>query len=103
MPRSVMEEAQHLIVCTYDIRKDDRLFAFSKSFLHHKIIRGCKAMGIKRINVPALRLIEKGFSVVDIGNRGSHESSEIIFRYAHMFKNKQEEVREMLEEVIENV
>ena len=48
-------------------------------------------------------MIEKGFSVVDIGNRVGHESSEITFRYAHMFPNKQQEMREMLEEVIENV
>ena len=73
------------------------------------MIRGCKATGVKKIKVHALRhshislLIEKGFSVVDIGNRVGHESSEIIFRYAHMFPNKQEKMREMLEEVIENV
>lgn len=109
MPKSVMEEAQNLIACTYGIRKEDRVFTFSKSFLHHEMIRGCKATGVKRIKVHALRhsaislLIEKGFSVVDIGNRVGHESSEITFRYAHMFPNKQEEMREMLEGVIENV
>ncbi|HEL1312671.1 TPA: site-specific integrase, partial [Streptococcus equi subsp. zooepidemicus] len=109
MPKYVMEEIQNLIAWTYGIGKDDRIFTFSKSFLHHEMIRGCKATGVKKIKVHALRhshislLIEKGFSVVDIGNRVGHESSEITFRYAHMFPNKQEEMREMLEEVIENV
>lgn len=109
MPKSVMEEIQNLIAWTYGIGKDDRIFTFSKSFLHHEMMRGCKATGVKKIKVHALRhshislLIEKGFSVVDIGNRVGHESSEITFRYAHMFPNKQEEMREMLEEVIKNV
>ena len=109
MPKSVMEKIQNLIACTYGIGKDDRIFTFSKSFLHNEMIRGCKATGVKKIKVHALRhshislLIEKGFSVVDIGNRVGHESSEITFRYTHMFPNKQEEMREMLEEVIENV
>ena len=71
--------------------------------------RGCKATGVKRIKIHALRhsaislLIEKGFSVVDIANRVGHESSEITFRYAHMFPNKQEDMRKMLEEVMESV
>ena len=109
MPKTVMEEAQNLIACTYGVGKEDRVFTFSKSFLHHEMKRGCKATGVKKIKVHALRhsaislLIEKGFSVVDIGNRVGHESSEITFRYAHMFPNKQQEMREMLEEVIENV
>ena len=71
--------------------------------------RGCKASGAKKRKVHALRhsaislLIEKGFSVVDIGNRVGHESSEITFKYAHMFPNKQEDMRKMLEEGMENV
>ncbi len=40
---------------------------------------------------------------MDIGNRVGHESSEITFKYAHMFPNKQEDMRKMLEEVMENV
>lgn len=109
MPKTVMEEAQNLIFCTYGVGKEDRIFTFSKSFLHHEMKRGCKVTGVKKIKIHALRhsaislLIEKGFSVVDIGNRVGHESSEITFRYAHMFPNKQQEMREMLEEVIENV
>lgn len=109
MPKAVMEEIQNLIACIYGIGKDDRVFTFSKSYLHHEMKRGCKATGVKRIKIHALRhsaislLIEKGFSVVDIANRVGHESSEITFRYAHMFPNKQEDMRKMLEEVMESV
>ena len=109
MPKAVMEEMQNLIACIYGIDKDDRIFNFSKSYLHHEMKRGCKASGAKKIKVHELRhsaislLIEKGFSVVDIGNRVGHESSEITFKYAHMFPNKQEDMRKILEEVMENV
>ena len=73
MTKAVMEEMQNLIACIYGIDKDDRIFNFSKSYLHHELKRGCKASGAKKIKVHELRhsaislLIEKGFSVVDIG------------------------------------
>lgn len=109
MPKSIMAEVNNLISCTYGISKTDRVFTFSKSYLYHEVERGCKASGVKRIKVHALRhsaislLIEKGFSAVDIANRVGHESIDITLRYAHMFPSKQDEMKQTLEEVITNV
>lgn len=109
LPKDVMDEVEDLIACTYGIEDNDRIFTFTKSFLHHEMDRGCKGSGVERIKIHALRhshislLIEKGFTVVDIGNRVGHESVYITLHYAHMFPDKQEEMKKALEEEMENV
>lgn len=50
----------------YEIQLDDRLFPYTKSFLNHEMLRGCKKSGVKKIRVHDLRhshaslLIEMG-------------------------------------------
>lgn len=41
-------------------------------------------------------LINMGFTPVAIGNRVGHESSDITFRYAHMFPSEQKQMATML-------
>jgi integrase len=81
---------------------DARTFTFTKAKLHHELDRGCKASHVKRIRVHDLRhshvslLIEMGFSAVAIAERMGHESSDITFRYAHLFPDKQNEMARAL-------
>lgn len=42
-------------------------------------------------------LIEMGFSAVAIADRLGHESSDITFRYAHLFPGKQNEMARALD------
>ena len=39
----------------YEIQPDDRLFPYTKSFLNHEMLRGCKKSGVKKIRVHDLR------------------------------------------------
>ena len=39
----------------YEIQLDDRLFPYTKSFLNHEMLRGCKKSGVKKIRVHDLR------------------------------------------------
>ncbi len=84
------------------IGPDSRIFTFTKAKLHHELDRGCKASHVKRIRVHDLRhshvslLIEMGFSAVAIAERMGHESSDITFRYAHLFPDKQNEMARAL-------
>lgn len=88
----------------YGIKKNDRIFTITKSYLHHEMDRGVKASGVKRIRIHDLRhshvslLINMGFSAVAIGNRVGHESEKITYRYAHMFPTVQSEMAEKLDE-----
>ena len=75
----------------------------TKYYLTHEIERGCKESGVKRIRVHDLRhshvslLIEMGFSALAIADRVGHESTDITYRYAHLFPNKQSEIANALD------
>ena len=70
----------------------------SKSQLSRVMKRGSEKAGVKRIRIHDLRhshvslLIDMGFSAVAIADRMGHESSDITFRYAHLFPNIQDDM-----------
>ena len=103
MPKFLCEEMQDYLGMLYGLKKKDRIFAISKSYLHHEMDRGAKAAGVKRIRIHDLRhshislLIDMGFSAVAIADRVGHESIEITYRYAHLFPSKQAEMAKKLE------
>lgn len=80
-----------------------RIFTFTKAKLHHALDRGCKRSHVKRIRIHDLRhshvslLIEMGFTAVGIADRLGHESSDVTFRCAHLFPDKQNEVSKALD------
>ena len=86
----------------YGLKKKDRIFTVTKSYLHHEMDRGAKAAGVKRIRIHDLRhshislLIDMGFSAVAIADRVGHESIEITYRYAHLFPTVQKEMADKL-------
>ena len=87
---------------TLRLAENDRIFPFTKSYLHHEIRRGCAASGVKRIRIHGIRhshislLIDMGFNAVAIADRVGHESIDITYRYAHVFPSTQMEVVEKL-------
>lgn len=89
----------------YGLKKKDRIFSVTKSYLHHEMDRGAKAAGVKRIRIHDLRhshislLIDMGFSAVAIADRVGHESIEITYRYAHLFPSKQKEMANRLDDL----
>lgn len=91
MPEQVSVEMKDFLDSIYSLESTDRIFTFSKSYLHHEMDRGSKASGVKRIRVHDLRhshvslLINMGFTALAIGNRVGHESERITYRYAHLF------------------
>ena len=79
------------------------MFPVSKSLLSRAMEKGSKKAGVKRIRIHDLRhshvslLIDMGFSAVAIADRMGHESSDITFRYAHLFPNVQEDMANTLD------
>ena len=98
MPDFLCTEMQEFFNMQYGLKRKDRIFNITKSYLHHEMDRGSKAAGVKRIRIHDLRhshislLIDMGFSAVDIADRVGHESIEITYRYAHLFPSKQKEM-----------
>ena len=105
MLKFLCEEMQEYLQMLYGLKKKDRIFTVTKSYLHHEIDRGAKAVGVKRIRIHDLRhsaislLIEMGFSALAIAERVGHESIDITYRYAHLFPTKQTEMADRLDDV----
>lgn len=105
MPKFLCEEMQDYLKMIYGLKKKDRIFTITKSYLHHEMDRGAKAAGVKRIRIHDLRhshislLIDMGFSAVAIADRVGHESIEITYCYAHLFPSKQTEMAEKLDDL----
>lgn len=85
-------------------QSDQRLFPFTKYFLHHEMQRGCAEAHVKKIRVHDLRhshaslLIEMGFSPLLISERLGHENIETTLQiYSHLYPNKHSEVANQLE------
>ena len=55
MPKFLCEEMQEYIGMLYGLKKKDRIFTVTKSYLHHEMDRGAKAAGVKRIRIHDLR------------------------------------------------
>lgn len=87
----------------YGLKKKERIFTVTKSYLHHEMDRGAKAAGVKRIRIHDLRhshvslLINMGFTVLAIADRMGHESIDITYRYAHLFPSEQTQMAEQLD------
>ena len=43
-----------------NLKKKDRIFTITKSYLHHEMDRGAKAAGVKRIRIHFLSLLFTG-------------------------------------------
>ena len=105
MPDFLCTEMQEFFGMQYGLKKKDRIFNITKSYLHWEMERGAKAAGVKRIRIHDLRhshislLIDMGFSAVAIADRVGHESIEITYRYAHLFPSKQKEMASKLDDL----
>lgn len=67
MPDFLCTEMQEFFNMQYGLKRKDRIFNITKSYLHHEMDRGSKAAGVKRIRIHDLRhshislLIDMGF------------------------------------------
>ncbi len=106
LPDFLAAEMRQYIDSLYGIQPDERIFPFTRSFLHHEMDRGCRLSGVKRIRVHDLRhsaislLIDMGFSPLAIADRVGHEAIEITYNYAHLFPSKQQEMAKHLSEAM---
>ena len=55
MPKFLCKEMQEYLGMLYGLKKKDRIFTVTKSYLHHEMDRGAEAAGVKRIRIHDLR------------------------------------------------
>lgn len=109
MPDFLCDEIQDFMKLQCDLKPTDRLFPVGKTYLYRMMETGCAKAGLSKIRVHDLRhshvslLIDMGFSAVAIATRMGHESSDITYRYAHMFPSVQTEMADKLNEIRKEV
>lgn len=103
---TLCEDLKIYVDMLYDLKPTDRIFNFTKFFLHHEMDRGCKKSGVKRIRLHDLRhshaslLIELGFTPLIIAERLGHEKIETTLNtYSHLYPNKQSQVVDALQKL----
>ena len=107
MPDFLVEELKDYVKMQYDVTPTDRLFPVTKSYLYHKMEKGCQMQSLPRIRVHDLRhshvslLIDMGYSAVAIADRMGHESIDITYRYAHLFPTVQSDMAAKLNSLME--
>ena len=90
MPKFLCEEMQEYLQMLYGLKKKDRIFTVTKSYLHHEMDRGAKAAGVKRIRIHDLRhsyasaLVNNGRSLYEVQTLLGHSTSKMTQRYAHL-------------------
>lgn len=104
IPDFLCEELKSYLGKLYELGQDERMFHFTKHFLTHEMVRGCKKSGVKKIRLHDIRhshaslLIELGFSPLLIADRLGHEKVETTLNtYSHLYPHKQEEVVQKLQ------
>ncbi|HCB65334.1 MAG TPA: hypothetical protein DEP43_05155 [Ruminococcaceae bacterium] len=106
IPAFLCDELRWYMGQLYGVGQGNRLFPFTKFFLEHEIVRGCKLSGVKKIRLHDIRhshaslLIELGFSPLLIADRLGHEKVETTLNtYSHLWPHKQSEVAAKLQDL----
>lgn len=105
IPQFLCDELEEYFAMNYDLKETDRIFPVSRDMVKRSLESGAKKAGLQRIRVHDLRhshvslLIDRGYNAVQIGRRVGHSSSDITYRYAHLFPNAQKDMADTLDEV----
>lgn len=104
MPQFVCDDLLRYVCDTAQVARGERIFkGLNAGALHREMRRGCAASGVKVIRVHDLRhshvslLVQMGFSPAVIAERLGHESTDITFRYAHLFPGEKDAMADALD------
>lgn len=103
MPQSLADEVKEYIDSIYDIKKDERIFKFTKHKANHDMKKYSQIAGVKRIRVHDLRhshvsyLIDRKYTALAIAERMGHEAVEITYMYAHLFPSVQDKMADEMD------
>lgn len=106
MPSTIMKEMKEYINMLYGINDDDRVFTFTKSLIRNHMKKNSEKSDIPFIRIHDLRhshvslLIEMGFSPYLIADRIGDTVQMVMNTYGHLYPNKQAEVANKLELLI---
>lgn len=110
MPVFCMDIIKEYSKLIYGLKKKDRLFPVTKSYLYHELERGSALAGLQKIRVHDLRhshasvLINMGVSILLISERLGHENIETTLRtYSHLYPTTIQTTIRQLEKLHDDV
>lgn len=105
IPANLISDIDSYTKKIYGLKRNDRIFPYTKSYFEHEIKKGIEKSGVKHIRLHDLRhshaslLIEMGLPALLIADRLGHEKVETTLNtYSHLFPDKRESVGKMLNE-----
>ena len=105
IPRSLCDCLRDYMAKCYQLRPEDRLFPYGKTYLYKEMLRGSELAGVKKIRVHDLRhshaaaLIEMNVAPKLLQDRLGHERIQTTLdTYGHRYPNAQAEVARQLED-----
>ena len=105
IPRSLCDCLRDYMAKCYQLRPEDRLFPYGKTYLYKEMLQGSELAGVKKIRVHDLRhshaaaLIEMNVAPKLLQDRLGHERIQTTLdTYGHLYPNAQAEVAKQLEE-----
>lgn len=106
IPEFLYNEINEYIEKLYGIKKDERIFMFTKSSLLNELKRASAKAGIEPIRVHDLRhshasmLIDMGFDLLEISRRLGHESAKTTSdTYGHLYPDRDTKLASRLNEM----
>jgi len=106
IPDFLYDDINKYISSLYEIKKNDRIFYFTKYALEKEIKSVAKKVSLKPIRVHDLRhshaslLIEMGFDILEISQRLGHESAKTTLdTYSHLYPDKDTKLAGALNEL----
>lgn len=106
IPDFLYDDINAYVAKLYGIKKNDRIFYFTKSALDKEIKRIAAKVGLPIIRVHDLRhshasmLIEMGFTPLEIANRLGHESVKTTLdTYSHLYPDKDQKLADRLNQL----
>lgn len=109
MPKFVYDELMEYVAKLYGIKKNERIFMFTKSSHINEIKVLADKDGLEQIRVHNLRhshasmLIDIGVDILEISRMLGHESSKTtMYTYGHLYPDKDINLASRLNDMLEN-
>lgn len=104
LPPFLADEIQKYIKSIYGVKKNSRIFPYTKHYLSKEMKRGCQISGVKKIRIHYLRhshcalLFSLGVTPLEAAERLGHDDPKTTLRiYAHVYPDAGKRISERLE------
>lgn len=104
IPQFLGNELKEYINSLYGVKKNHRIFPYTKYYLAHEMKRGCDKSGVKRIRIHDLRhshcalLFSLGVTPLEAAERLGHDDVKTTLGiYAHVYPESSKRVSERLD------